>query len=162
MASVTVRRTGLPVGLGLLALTIGLLVYLTDRPAGQATWIPVAWYLGSGPLFGAAGAWLPSFLHPFAFALFTASSWPRHTTTAWQACGLWWGIELAFELAQHPAVSTPLAAALDALAGRQLLSSYLLRGRFDIADVAALTAGACAALLLLLRTSGFGKAPHAP
>ena len=60
------------VSVALSALLVGLLPYLTDRPAGSAWLIPtIAWLQGMNS-FGGAGLWLPSFAHPFAFSLLTA------------------------------------------------------------------------------------------
>ena len=137
-------------GLAALALAIGLLLYLLDRPAGHAALIPAAWSLaGGGAVFGAAAAWLPSFLHPFAFSLLTAATLPRSTAAAAGSCALWWGIGLGFEILQHPALALPVAAALHGVPGLQTLARFGLQGRFDLADIAALSAGACAAATLL-------------
>jgi len=138
-------------GLAVLALSIGLLLYLLDRPAGHAALIPAAWSrpAGGGAVFGAAAAWLPSFLHPFAFSLLTAATLPRSTAAAAGSCALWWGIGLGFEILQHPALALPVAAALHGVPGLQTLARFGLQGRFDLADIAALSAGACAAATLL-------------
>jgi hypothetical protein len=53
---------------------------------------------------------------------------------------------------QHPALAAPLAAALDGAPGLQALGRYALQGRFDPADLAALTVGACTAAGLLILT----------
>lgn len=77
---------------------------------------------------------------------------PRTCTAAVGSAGLWWSLGLAFEFVQHPALAVPLAAALDGVPGLQALGRYALHGRFDPADLAALTAGACAAAGLLILT----------
>lgn len=137
-------------GLAALALSIGLLVYLLDRPAGHAALIPAAWAAArGGASFGAAAAWLPSFLHVFAFSLLTAATLPHSPAAAAGSCVLWWGIGLGFEVLQHPAIARPFAAALDGLPGFRTLARFALQGRFDPADIAALSAGACAAAALL-------------
>lgn len=134
------------------ALGLGLLVYLGDRPAGSAMLLPDAATLGHGPLFGAAGAWLPSFIHPFAFGLLSAAASRQRATPAYGAVAAWWVVDLAFELGQLPQLSAPLSQALLALQSASLplppaqaLSRYLVNGRFDTADVLALSAGALAA-----------------
>ena len=131
------------------ALGLGLLFYLSDRPAGSAMLLPHAATLGHGPLFGAVGAWLPSFLHPFAFGLLSAAASRRRATPAYGAVAAWWAVDLSFELGQLPQLSAPLSQALQSgfgpLAPAQALSRYLVNGRFDAADVLALSAGALAA-----------------
>jgi len=147
-------RTPLLATMGGVALIIGLLVYLADRHAGHSALIPAAAVLNTGPLFGVLGAWLPSFVHPFAFSLFTASVLPFGAAPAWRVCAIWWAVDIAFECLQHPTVATPAAAALNMLFGHselaQLLTNYMLRGTFDLGDLVAATAGAMAAALLLV------------
>ena len=135
------------------ALGLGLLVYLTDRPAGSAMLLAHAVPLGHGPLFGAVGSWLPSFIHPFAFGLLSAAAARRLATPAYGAVAAWWAVDLAFELGQLPQLSAPLSQALQSGFGPlepvQAISRYLVNGRFDAADVMALSAGALAAACLL-------------
>ena len=94
---------------GTLALALGLLVYLADRDASRSLLIPAAAALSAGPLFGELGQWLPSFVHPFAFSLFTAAARPPGSAPAYRACAGWWAVNVAFEAGQHPRVSAPLA-----------------------------------------------------
>lgn len=151
-----VQAAARPVGLGALALAIGVLVYLTDRDPAHAAWIPRAWSLSGPALFGAIGGWLPSLTHAFAFSLFTATvTGSRPTAPAYGACVLWWAIDSAFELAQAPGLSRPITSALAASPAPPWLtdpvSSYLIRGRFDWADLLAIAAGAVAAGAVLHR-----------
>ena len=88
--------------LGCLALAAGTLVYLTDRDPSRAALIPAIPALAGLGLFGGPGAWLPSFVHPFAFSLFTAAIQPARRSPAYWACALWWAINVAFEIAQAP------------------------------------------------------------
>jgi len=142
-----------PLAWAAVALALGLGVYLLDRPAGHAALIPAAWSLaGDSKVFGAASGWLPSLLYTFAFSLLTALTLPRTTTAAVGSAALWWSLGIAFELLQHRVLGVPLAAALDGVPGLQALGRYALHGRFDPADLAALTAGAGAAAGLLILT----------
>jgi len=104
-------------------------------------------------LFGAAGAWLPSFVHPFAFSLVTAAIQPARRSPAYWACALWWAINVAFEVAQAPNVSAEVTHVLPHLLGQSWLtdttSNYLLRGTFAVGDLVAATAGAAAAAAVL-------------
>lgn len=138
------------VRIGLCALGFGLLVYLVDRPAGHAALIPAAWsWRGHSPVFGAIGGWLPSLLHPLAFSLLSAAVMARPAATAGRVCLAWWTVGIVAELVQHPLLSAPLAAAWGSIPVLDLVARYAQRGRFDIADLAATTAGALAAAALL-------------
>jgi hypothetical protein len=134
---------------GCLALAVGLLVYMADRNAGQAALFPAIAALHTGPIFGVIGAWLPSFVHPFAFSLFTAAVLPRTASPAYGGCVAWWAVNIAFEAAQHPQVSGHVAASLQLVFGptwlTRALSNYFLRGTFDVGDIVAATAGALTA-----------------
>lgn len=136
--------TGATVALGL-----GVLLYLGDRPPGHAMALPAAWSTGGAPRFGAAGDWLPSFLHPFAFSLLWAALRPPGRRAGYGGCVGWAALNLAFEFAQHEALRPAVTAATQAVFGQtwptRMLGAYLGRGVFDPADVAAVAAGALAA-----------------
>lgn len=141
-------------GLAGAALLLGLVVYLADRPAGSALLIPAIAALRTGPLFGDAAGWLPSFVHVFALSLLSASVWPRRAGgPPYAACALWWVIDVAFEAGQHAGLAGALVWASHRALGDGALASaltgYFARGRFDPADVAAATAGALAAAAVL-------------
>ena len=139
--------------LGCLALAAGTLVYLTDRDPSRTALIPAIPVLAGLGLFGGPGAWLPSFVHPFAFSLFTAAIQPARRSPAYWACALWWAINVAFEIGQAPSVSAGVADLLPRVPGptwlAAALSDYLLRGTFTVADLVATTAGAAAAAAVL-------------
>jgi hypothetical protein len=139
--------------LGCLALAAGTLVYLTDRDPSRAALIPAIPVLAGLGLFGGPGAWLPSFVHPFAFSLFTAAVQSPRRSPAYWACAMWCAINVAFEVAQAPNVSVNVAEVLPQLLGQSwltdTLSNYLLRGTFAVADLVAATAGAAAAAAAL-------------
>lgn len=112
------------------ALATGLLVYVADRASSPpALVLPIA-SKGWGPFFGLAGQWLPSFLHPFAFALLTAAARPRDASPAYGACFAWWAVNVLLEAGQHPRLR-------------------LLQGTFDVGDVMAATLGALAAAAVI-------------
>jgi len=139
--------------LGCLALGVGVLVYLTDRDPSRAALVPAVTALAQSHLFGAVGLWLPSFVHPFAFSLFTAAVQSPHRSPAYWACAMWWAINVAFEVAQAPNVSAEVADMLPHLLGQtwltNALSNYLLRGTCAVSDLVAATAGAAAAAAVL-------------
>lgn len=132
------------------ALLLGVLVYLADRPAGTATGLPAGvWRHGPTTLFGAVGAWLPSFVHPFAFALVTVALRPVTGAPALRVCAAWWAVNVVFEVGQRPEASHAIGAALRTGFGQdwpsRALANYFLHGTFDRADLLAATAGAVAA-----------------
>jgi hypothetical protein len=137
-------------------LLLGLAVYLLDRPSGSAWLIPRAWQATSpGHWFGPAGPWLPSFVHAFAFSVFTAWCLPRRPPFVAAACLSWALVDTLAEIGQHAAVSAKVAAAVEqafdgaALAGR--VGRYFTQGSFDPADVMAGLAGCALAYLFLRR-----------
>jgi hypothetical protein len=141
------------VAAGSLALALGVLVYVTDRSAAHVAFFPALTPPGSLHVFGAAGAWLPSLVHPFAFALFTAAVRPPGGSPAYSACALWWLIGVTFEASQAPAVGAALGPVLDRLPLPSpwigAVGRYMAFGTFDTADVIATTVGACAAAAVL-------------
>lgn len=148
---------------GALALALGVLVYLTDRNPAHAALVPAVPRLGGLQLFGAVGAWLPSLMHPFAFALFTAALQPPGRSPAYGACAVWWSIGVAFEVSQIQAVGSALHPMLDLLplpsASIAVVGRYMALGTFDFADVIATTAGACTAAAVLRCVQAGGVEP---
>jgi hypothetical protein len=139
--------------MGCIAMAAGLLVYAADREAAHAMLFPASAALRTGPIFGLAGPWLPSFIHPFAFSLFTAAARRHSASPAYGACAAWWAVNMAFEAAQHPKLSSGVGEALQLAFGRTGLTravyNYLLGGSFALGDIAAATAGALAAAAVL-------------
>ena len=85
----------------LAALALGTAIYVIDRAPGSATLIP-SWRAFTGAaLFGAMGAWLPSFVHPFSFGLLTAAALPPASSWRLRGCAAWGAVNAAFELGQE-------------------------------------------------------------
>lgn len=65
--------------LTLIALAVGVPVYVLDWPAASVYFLPHALSLadGHGPYFGALGGQLPDFSHVYAFILLTTAFSPR-------------------------------------------------------------------------------------
>lgn len=141
------------VACGALALAVGLLVYLSDR-SGARPW-PLSALPSSapGPLFGALGGWLPSFVHALAFGLFTVALLPARAGLRYGACAAWGAADAVFELGQHPRLAAPLAQRLHEQFGDgaavRTLANYFVHGTFDRGDIVAALLGALAAALLL-------------
>ncbi len=147
------RRPGLLAAAGCLALSIGILVYLVDRNASQAALIPtIAAFVGYS-LFGALGQWLPSFVHPFAFSLFTVAALRPGAAPRYVACAAWCAVNVGFEVGQHPSFKSQWAQALRTSASDWVMTrsvlNYFLHGTFDSGDVVAAILGALAAAALL-------------
>lgn len=142
-------ETALLSGLGCFALLTGVLVYMADRDAARVLLLPGFAALGIGPLFGVLGGWLPSFVHPFTFSLFSAAALPPSRSPAYGACAAWWIVNVAFEAGQHARLSAGVAESLQLVLGRsgqtQALANFFLLGTFDVGDIVAATAGAGAA-----------------
>lgn len=136
-----------------LALALGAVVYLTDRDASRAMLIPATAAFAGGKVFGVLGQWLPSFVHAFAFSLFTAAVLAPRSAPRYGACLAWGAINVAFEVGQHPLVSASLADALQGPLGAmpmaQALARYFVQGTFDRGDIVAALSGALAAGALL-------------
>lgn len=139
-------RAALLVAPGMAALSVGLLVYLTDRDPSKASLILAVSWLQGAIAFGAVGGCLPTLAHTFAFSLFTAAALPRRSSPPYGACVTWFALNAAFEVGQHPQVSLRLAALLerDDLAGplSSALANYFVRGTFDVRDIGAALIGA--------------------
>lgn len=155
-AAVSLERQGrcvLLAATGCLGLVIGILVYLTDRDASRAALIPTIAALAGHKVFGTLGQWLPGFVHPFAFSLFTAAALPSRPLPRYGACIAWCAVNVAFEAGQHPQVKLRLAKALRDSLGQappaQALADYFLRGTFDRGDIVAAALGALAAAAVL-------------
>lgn len=147
------QRAAFVAALACLALVLGALVYITDRPPSQAPLIPTVAALAGSHLFGALGQWLPSFVHPFAFSLLTAVALSARASPAYGACLLWCAVNVAFECGQHPAFKAGLADLIGSDLGQMpplhALALYFFRGTFDIGDIAAAIGGALAAAAVL-------------
>lgn len=146
--SSTARQSTIGSGLLWLAavvLGLGVLVYALDR-GGTVYFLPDWLARTAGPsVFGALGAHLPTFVHPFAFALITAvilQPAPRQLSLI---CGAWFVIECAFEVGQWSPLGQRIAASVPAwFDGVPLLEAtgaYFSRGTFDPLDILSIALG---------------------
>ena len=151
--------------IGSVAFAIGLFVYLADRDPSKAALIPTVALLTGSNVFGMLGGWLPSFVHTFAFSLFTAAALPIRSVPRYGTCVAWFAVNTAFEVGQHPQVSARLAEALQgglgALPFSRSLSNYFVHGTFDPGDIVAALLGALTAGLVLLLMHPRRKVNHA-
>ncbi len=156
------HRCGLLAAIAVGALSIGTLVYLFDRVPGHALLIPRLDSFAGAPFFGALGAWLPSFVHPFSFALLTAAALPAASAWRYHGCAAWGAVNLAFELGQHPALKGWWleSVAGDALPIVRWFARYFLHGTFDVVDLVVVIAGAAAAAAMLRWVGRHQEHPH--
>jgi hypothetical protein len=123
----------IPLGCGFLA--AGFAVYAFARPLHGANEALLL-------LVGSA----PTFLHTAAFALLTAAVLGSTARRAAATCLAWMGINVLFELGQHPRFAATLANALPAWFDRlpvlDRVGPFFSGGRFDALDLAAAAAGA--------------------
>lgn len=151
------RTEALLLSLGLLALGVGVAVYLLDR-GGGALFIPdgLGVALPVRSVFGSLGGSLPAFVHVFAFALLTAAILAPARVGAGRICLIWFSVDALFELAQsdtaHALFSNMLPAALVDIWPLKQGASYFQYGTFDPVDIYATFAGACVAFLVISST----------
>ena len=137
--------------LAILALALGILVYVLDRPT--VYFLPGAWGLAGDLLwFGRLGGYLPDGLHVYALILLTAAVAPTPTRIL-PICALWFAIDSLFELAQHPTLAPHVVAIQPAwFAQLPILensTNYFLHGTFDPGDLIAIVIGTAAAYMTL-------------
>lgn len=135
------------------ALGMGMSVYVLARPPIDL--LPFSWNLQAGVGLGLLGGVLPEFVHIFAFILLTAAVAPGPPRLI-AICVFWLGIEILFELGQHPALAPVIGSALPTwLEQLRILdhtASYFLHGTFDPWDLVAIALGTLAAYAVIKRT----------
>ena len=96
--------------IGLVALLLGTIVYVVDRPAAHS-FVPsaISLFPFTPAVFGVVGHSLPTFVHVLAFCLFTTALLAGGKKTAIAVCVGWFLVELALELGQHPALAPSLS-----------------------------------------------------
>jgi len=124
------RMPAILVAVACSALAAGGFLYVADRSAAPPAIVAPFVLPGREVFFGPFGQWLPSFVHPFAFALLTVAARSRRAAPPGDACAAWWALNVAFEAAQHPQLR-------------------LLPGTFDVGDIAAATLGALGAAAVI-------------
>ena len=152
--------------LGIAVLALGMLVYLTDRPTSHTLLLPNFGLQAEHRWFGVVGGWLPSFVHPLAFSLFSASLLAPTPRWEYGACAFWFAVNAAFEVGQHPQIRGPLADALRHGVGQgpiaRAVENYFLRGTFDRVDLVAAALGAALAAAILHRLRVHRNSHHGP
>ena len=146
--------------IGVIALLLGSLIYLVDRPPDQtyfvySSTINISLYSAFPNLFGLIGNSLPAFIHAFSFILITAGLIACRKKGYLIICLSWLLVDCTFELGQR-FTSWSLKMIPDWFAGIPFLENtehYFLKGTFDVIDLAAITLGSIIACFVLLVTT---------
>ncbi|MDH3418674.1 MAG: hypothetical protein OEQ25_07590 [Gammaproteobacteria bacterium] len=143
--------------LGALALAVGVLVYVLDRPAEQLPLLSAFNFADVTPVvFGVVGGSLPTFAHTFAFSLLTAAWLCGGKRAGLWACLTWFGIDSAFEIGQQPQIAVHLVEIVpgwfEYLPFLPQADSYFLSGTFDAWDLISIALGAVAAYFITGRS----------
>ncbi len=142
----------------LLVLVVGTLVYVLDRPAEQLPLVGIINLSEVLPaLFGPVGHSLPTFTHVFAFSLLTAAWFGGGQRVGLTACLVWFGVDSAFEVGQHPQIAERLVQFMPGWFGQlpvlHQTDSFFSSGTFDPGDLISIALGAAVAYLLIRRTA---------
>jgi len=146
--------------IGLLALCLGTMVYLTLRSPDQ---IYFTKYFGLHKIVSeiqsqaliALGYSLPAFLHVFSFILITASFFSYSKKIYVAICTGWFLVECCFELGQKYKIQATrmLFDFFDKIPFLETTRIFFLQGTFDILDLIALALGTIIAFWTLIATS---------
>ena len=146
--------------IGLLALCLGTIVYLTLRSPDQ---IYFAKYFGFHKIVTeihsqaliTLGYSLPAFLHVFSFILITASFFSYSKKIYVAICTGWFLVECCFELGQKYKIQAArmLFDFFDKIPFLETTRNFFLLGTFDIWDIIGFALGAIIAFWTLIATS---------
>jgi hypothetical protein len=159
---IRIKPEGLQIFAAVAVLTIGVFVYLLDRPSGSTYFVPDAWSLANDTpsIFGTIGRHLPTFAHTFAFILFTTAVMAPTRKAAAGICVAWLIVESTFEMAQSDAISTKIAANVpDWFSDWPIfdnVAAYFVAGRFDPLDLISIIVAAGAAFLMIMYSTRRG------
>ena len=140
------------VSVAVVALLIGVTVYLIDRSPGSVYFVP-DWLSMSDSfnrIFGVIGNYLPTFVHPYAFILLTTVLVKPTGQNILISCVAWFTVDSLFECAQKKSVAQWLVSFTPTFDGVPVLENtrnYFLRGTFDVFDLISITLGTIAAYL---------------
>ena len=142
------------VAVAVFVLVLGTLVYVLDRSSESVPFFSAVSLAHLLPgLFGRIGESLPTFSHVFAFSLLTAAWFGGGRNTGLAACLVWFGVDAAFEVGQHPQIAPELAqlvpAWFDSLPILSQSGGYFLLGTFDAWDLTSIAMGAGTAYVFI-------------
>ncbi len=151
--------------IAIIALFLGLQLYLYDRQPEHVYFLFHDFSLAHGQhsLFGVLGNYLPSFVHVYAFILLTVAVAGFSKARLIGTCAAWFVVASLFEVAQHPAISPIIAAAVPAWFTRVPIldntAAYFLNGTFDPLDLLSIALGTIAAYVTILLTRDRANTP---
>lgn len=143
--------------LSILALVLGVFVYIFDRPQEDLFFLPkvLPWFIETRHAFlpSLCGV-LPSFVHTYAFILLSVAVFPYRQAPVRQLCLAWLFLESIFEIGQHPYISHHFVDFLS----RQFIAIPVFRNyvrygfiaTFDWSDIVSIVLGTIAAYLSIL------------
>ncbi len=139
---------------GIVFLCLGLMEYLTHRPAGSAYFLEkLGFLLPSLPVnwhpFGKLSGFAPDFFHPLGFSLISMAFFSGRQ---WRValCLVWFGIDSIFEIAQKfgDLLARHVPGWFSHIPVLDNLASYLRKGTFDVYDLLAIALGSAAAFVI--------------
>jgi len=145
--------------IGLVALFIGSLVYLIDRPSDKTYLVyniaNISFYNTLPNLFGLIGNSLPAFIHVFSFILITAGLIFCNKRWYLIICLSWFLVDSAFELGQkfNTWSSSIIPNWFAGIPFLENTENYFLQGTFDLIDLAAIAFGTVIAYFVISATS---------
>jgi len=153
-AQIATHALGRAIGVAVVVLLLGTVIYLIERPAGSVPFFAEFSFADRFSMsLGFVGASFPSFAHTFAFATFTAMLMSRRRDLK-SACLSWLGIECAFEIGQSPIVAAKLAAQIppgyESVPFLSHTIRYFVNGTFDALDLLAVGIGALVAYVFVM------------
>ena len=149
------RAESLQLATAIVALSIGVLVYLLDRQPGSVYFIPGGVSIADSlnPIFGQIGNHLPTFIHVYAFILLTVIIMSPSPAMVFWICVTWFSVDSLFELAQLTPIAHLIAEHVPAwFIGIPFLentAAYFLAGTFDILDIISIAMGTVTAYLTI-------------
>jgi len=144
--------------IGLVALFIGSLVYLIDRPSDKTylvySIVNISLYNTLPNLFGLISNILPAFIHVFSFILITAGLIFYNKRGYLIIYLSWFLIDCVFELGQNFNTwsSSMIPNWFTGIPFLENIENYFLQGTFDFIDLAAIAFGTVIAYFVLLTT----------
>ena len=149
-----------PISIGLVALILGALIYLVDRPPYHTYFVfnllKISFHDTLPSLFGTMGHVLPSFIHVFSFSLMTGGLVCSRRRDYLVICSGWFLIDSVFELGQRFGEFSAgiLPSWLEGIPVLERSKNYFLQGTFDPIDLVGAALGAATAYLILTGLKG--------
>ena len=143
--------------IGLSVLSLGVLLYLIDRPSNQTYFIHkycpnLSLYNIVPNLFGIFGNSLPTLIHVFSFILITAGLINCHKKGCLFICTCWFLTDIFLEIGQK-FKTVSISISPDWFLNFPFLENsraYFVSGVFDFNDLTAITIGAVSAFFVVL------------